>query len=95
MTAKEMFEKLGYEQDKNITLIEYYNKGQKEKYKNGKEKKYYVYGSDKHIIFDLQNKTFIAYSSVLLNDYEDSSREISIEELQAINKQVKELGWNK
>ena len=94
MTAREMFEKLGYEQDKNITSVGYYNKGQKEKYKNGKEY-YYVYGTDKHITFDLQNKTFIAYSPVLRNDYEDCSREISIEELQAINKQIEELGWNK
>lgn len=80
MTAKEMFEKLGYEQEliydlefkKRLIAIRY------------KRKKYII------IDFDLLDGDFVKYGKI----WEViSSCSITIEELQAINKQVEELGW--
>ena len=42
---------------------------------------------DKRISFN-RNRTFEVY------DFYDESREIDMQELQAINEKVKELGWN-
>ena len=84
MSAKEMFEELGYVQEKGDKIyITYYNGDFKNKQR-----------CDKQITFDLEDKSFIAYSPYNLNDYEDCSIFINIEELKAINKQVSELGWN-
>ena len=67
MTAKEMFEKLGYKliNDKNIVY-----------------KGTHFTGRIIHIAFFSDKQILITQS-------------IGIEELQAINKQVEELGWNK
>lgn len=73
MSAKEMFEKLGYELSKN-------------------DKKYIIYenkicDTSMKIIFDLDFK--IVKKSYNRND----ASWIHLQELQAINKQVEELGW--
>ena len=67
MSAKDMFEKLGYKliNDKNIVY--------KGTHFTGKII-YIVFFSDKQILI---------------------TQSIGIEELQAINKQIEELGWNK
>lgn len=72
MTAKEMFEKLGYEYEESYDkkLIDYYKK-----YK----------GLDLEILFNKDAQKFSMTYVV----------EVNIELLQAINKQVEELGWNK
>lgn len=83
--AKTMFEKLGYEQEKDDKIhITYYNGNFENKQR-----------CDKQITFDLESESFVAYSPFELSDYEDCSVFINIKELQAINKQVEELGWNK
>ncbi len=65
MSAKEMFEKLGYELIHNVLYeMEYYNS------------RY-----DTYIWFYKTRKSI------------EMSNEFNLEELQAINKQVEELGW--
>lgn len=73
MTAKEMFEQLGYKLiDKKDKLI----------YENDyTEQKITIYKNDKKIIFEL----------IWLND--NDYYVFTLKELQAINKQVEELGW--
>lgn len=67
MSAKEMFEELGYKYEFN----------------NKYNIRYYNVKKDNYIWFDLQLKTL------------EISEYCNLEELQAINKQVEELGWNK
>ena len=76
MSAKEMFEKLGYEQKIGVDFILYVLDSEETK-----DLQYYIeFETDvKTIIIDTNRKGFI-------ND-------ITIKELQAINKQVEELGW--
>jgi hypothetical protein len=81
MTAREMFEELGYEETLN------------NKYTLSYTAKFFV--SDKHRIEFYKNaKEFICHY------YSDSPFEpakpfnVSLKELQAINQQVKELGWD-
>lgn len=82
MSAKEMFEELGYEQEENnkkcISYCWYYHEDK---------------DCMRRIVFDLKNEDFIAYSPYKLDEYEDCSIFIELKELQAINKQVEELGW--
>ena len=81
MSAKEMFEKLGYEID------EQYNKEILYKMKWEISTTYYV-------SFDLEHKWFECF---IISDspFEPSkSFAIDIDLLQAINKQVEELKWN-
>ncbi|MDY2804539.1 MAG: hypothetical protein SOT91_04160 [Bacilli bacterium] len=81
MTAKEMFEKLGYKQEKSKNTICYSIK--------------FVITEICYIEFNLVDKTI---NSCRISDSPFSpsrDAEISFEELQAINKQVEELGWNK
>lgn len=68
MSAKEIFEKLRYEniQSRDKTLLKYERNGMKK------------------IWFDLENK------EILL----DGVFYFTLKELQAINKQIEELGWN-
>jgi hypothetical protein len=73
MTAKEMFEILGYG--------DYFNNGLRITYSNFDKE-------CKMIEFDLKKKQLI------LADDSEEIFELSLEELQAINKQVEELGWN-
>lgn len=82
-TAKEMFEALGYKEEKGDKIhITYYNGNFENKQR-----------CDKQITFDLESKSFIAYSPYELNDYEDCSIFINIDELKAIKQQCKELEW--
>jgi hypothetical protein len=71
MSAKEMFEELGYEQDTKNNVIYYFKKI--------------------HI-----PKSCIVYSINFITDKKEIfiSKNIDMEELKAINKQVEELGWN-
>lgn len=81
MSAKEMFEELGY----------MYNE-----IPNGIDYTYKCFISDTtHIRFNLINKSFAKYTSSDSPFTPVVVEHISIEELQAINKQIEELGWNK
>ena len=73
MSAKDMFEKLGYG--------DYFNNGLRITYSNFDKE-------CKMIEFDLKKK------QLMLADDSEEVFELSFEELQAINKQVEELGWN-
>ena len=73
MTAKEMFEKLGYELDSTHEI----------------EGHLYFVKDYKKIDFDLNRKNFYKYN--FISYYRCP---ISVEELKAINQQVKELHWN-
>lgn len=78
-TAKEMFEELGYEM-----------------VKQGKNRLVYIY-EDKiqHIMFDLKYKTIDCYEKGHDSDGFNTifPMTVCVKELQAINKQVEELGW--
>lgn len=74
MTAKEMFEKLGYEYKKYADYINY-------------EKN--VNNTIHMISFDNRSHT------ITKHQISDRYLSITIPELQAINKQVEELQWNK
>lgn len=77
MSAKEMFEKLGYEYIENCfenELVEIYYK---------KEGKY-----TPQIQFNLDHKCVRVYRE------DNKSSHFDIKLLQAINKQIEELGWN-
>lgn len=75
MSAKEMFEELGYKQKIQNDVIYYFKEINIPK----------RYGSTifYHINFILKDKEIFI------------SKNLSLEELKAINKQVEELGWNK
>ena len=76
MSAKEMFEKLGYEETENdIYFLKYFKKGNLH--------------HDKEIKFHKLDKTF-----TVKDDNGINYRWINLEELQGINKQIEELGWN-
>lgn len=80
MSAKEMFEKLGYEETLNNEYTLSYTA------------KFFI--SDKHRIEFFKNT-----NQFICHCYSDSPFEpvkpfeVDMEELQAINQQVKELGW--
>lgn len=80
MSAKDMFEKLGYNLYKHNTYM-FYEKALKEnpEYENDYE----------HIEFNFISETI----NKTYGD-DNSVSDINLEELQAINKQVEELGWN-
>ena len=74
MSAREMFEKLGYEQDKQKDYIVYWRP--------------LKFGREQQIEFDFGHKT------IEMRKAPDMRCEtITFKELQAINQQVKELGW--
>ena len=81
MTAKEMFEKLGYKQTiNNDNLIEYKDDS-------------YGYGDYKYVWF---HRFWKEYLVGYYDSYETKTRprsKVSIEEHEAITKQMKELGW--
>ena len=75
MTAKEMFEKLGYEYYKEQGVITYINK------EDDNEKTIeFIDNGLSDILVRINEKEYYVFC-------------ISLEELQAINKQVEELGW--
>ena len=73
MTAKEMFEKLGYKYTKYGNDIEF--------------NKQFEYAEVKIYFADFAK-------TIEISSDKDITFTIDIEELQAINKQVEELGWN-
>ena len=81
MSAKEMFEKLGYKQlgsfkpDDNYIVIAW------DKEKHGDRFTIYFYG-DKEVRVVMETKRGEIYPPI-----------VELEELQAINKQIEELGW--
>lgn len=79
MSAKEMFEKLGYMYQEGNNKIEC-------------TKKYFI-SETNFIIFDKQKKNFTNFVSSDSPFTLDEPYILNIEELQAINKQVEELGW--
>jgi hypothetical protein len=70
-SAKEMFEKLGYEREFKNNVIYYFKK---------------IRIPKRNIIYSIN--FIIDDKQIFIN------KNIEIEELQAINKQVEELGWN-
>ena len=86
MLAKEMFKKLGYKQKVNDDIINYYFKT-----------KTYT----KSIEFSILSKDICFYGSYAIDTTKDKNQIyrytnlIDTNLLQAINKQVEELGWNK
>lgn len=82
MSAEEMFEQLGYKLIRDCEFYLFYEKALKE---NAEYENDYL-----HISFEKQDK------EVIKTYGDDNSPEaITMRELQAINKQVEELGWNK
>ena len=82
MKAKEMFEKLGYRTLGTLKPNDNYIVIAYEKELYGDELYIYFYGT-KEVRLYLEGKKGKVYPST-----------ITLEELQAINKQVEELGWN-
>lgn len=93
MTAREMFEKLGYEcrddreREKDLTFvpqdeccIQYWQT-------NGADTEWIVFNLYRHII------EFVATTTRFTKDPYRLPAPINMEELEAINQQVKELGW--
>lgn len=81
MSAKEMFEELGYELDE----------------RNPKEILYkmkWEISSTNWISFDIEHKCFNCFITSDSPFTPSKSSKVSLEELKAINKQVEELGWN-
>lgn len=82
MTAKEMFKKLGYKEKFDNLRYLVYEKVYKERIVA--------------IHFDKKYKKVSKFKIGLSIYYQERRDvEISLKELQAINKQVEELGWNK
>ncbi len=81
MTAKKMFKKLRYKINKNKDKIEY-----------SKSIKLDDYESLDYVIIFNKNEKRIELDQF---DFYEENYVLSLEELQAINKQVEELGWNK
>lgn len=84
MTAKEMFEKLGYETDNHEDYIVYWKLAQRQM------PNFYHLQNEIQIEFNFCYKTIEKRTT--RPSYEEDTI-ITLEELQAINKQVEELGW--
>ena len=81
MSAKEMFEELGYELDeRNPQEILYKMK--------------WEISSTNWIGFDIKHKCFNCFITSDNPFTPSKSSKVSLEELKAINKQIEELGWN-
>ena len=80
MTAKEMFEKLGYELKRNSQWFLSYEKET-------------TYDGIDVITFIYKDKRIQSYN-IFPVDRHLTAKDITLDELQAINKQVEELGWN-
>jgi hypothetical protein len=79
MSAKEMFEELGYEILKETKTQLFYIK------------KYNGFWGGEHIHFDLKNKLVAIFTITGSNNR--NARSLNYEELKAIQQQIKELGW--
>ena len=82
MTAKEMFEKLGYEIDEENDLEILY-------------KMKWEISSTYWVAFDKTKKTFSGFRTSDSPFSPTEAFKITVDELNAINKQIEELGWNK
>lgn len=81
--ADKMFEELGYKKEEdNFGIIEYYKRVEEPYLGN---KNYKCFYAKYTIVFS--SKTFYKYSNC-------NNKSFTMEELQAINEKVKELGWN-
>lgn len=80
-TAKEMFEELGYELKKNSLWFLSYEKET-------------TYDGIDVITFIYKDKCIQNYN-IFPVDRHLTTKDVTLEELQAINKQIEELGWNK
>ncbi len=89
MSAKEMFEKLGYKLNDDINLNPY----RIEYKKFNKTTRMFRTIS----IVNGEHEKFIQVEEEFVRDIETNTNYgyLDFEELQAINKQVEELGWNK
>lgn len=82
MTAKEMFEELGYERNTNIYLRSDYL-----------DKKFIDYYKGKiHITFSSfsEPNAFCKFKESL---FSNKTQDITVQEFKAIQKQIEELGW--
>lgn len=78
-TAKEMFEEQGFIlKEETKSYIRYF-------------RNFLGYGSGDYVSFDLKNKRFRLTNKTVQGNV--SFRYAGVKELQAINKQVEELGW--
>lgn len=86
-TAKEMFEELGYRRNEQI----YFQNATIE----DRDKRFIDYQKNKvHIILSSFGVPAICKFEVGMF-YRSKVQDITLEELQAINKMIEELGWNK
>ena len=83
MTAKEMFEKLGYKRDEYINASSCYMNKHFISYSKGKIHILFSSFSVPNSISKFRNGLFGI-----------KNEDITINELKAINKQIEELGWN-
>lgn len=94
MSAKDMFEELGYELVFNriasLTNITYIKELRKIRRKNRKKMISFNKYHDEPI--DITIDEFIRYKDKKITHWQSSINE---QELKAINKQIEELGWNK
>ena len=81
MSAKEMFEKLGYKciGGNDYIAFKYYKRDE----------------TDIDITFYREKEISIVENEYINKEYNLTIHILTLEELQAINKQVEELGWNK
>ena len=88
-SAKEMFEELGYACDEGCDGF-LYSKWVEEIVDNGG----IIMPTDFNIQINIEKKPFSVMKTKTKEFFNDSKPiEITLEELQAINKQVEELGW--
>lgn len=80
MSAKDMFEKLGYKclGGSDYIAIKYYKSNE----------------TDIDITFYKEKEISIVENEYMNKEYDLTIHFLTLEELQAINKQVEELGWN-
>lgn len=85
MKAKDMFEKLGYEIDEQDDCLIYW--------KVAKKQRLNFYNTQNEIQIEFNNHYKTVEKRELMQ-LDENSNIITLKELQAINKQVEELGWN-
>lgn len=85
MSAKEMFKKLGYKLDEQENCLVYWKVAKKQ------QLNFYNMQNEIQIEFNFNYKTVEKRELMQLDE---NSNIIILQELQAINKQVEELGWN-
>ena len=84
MSAKEMFEKLGYKLDEQDDYLIYWKVARKQRLN--------FYNTQNEIQIEFNNHYKTVEKRELMQ-LDENSNIITLKELQAINKQVSELGW--